>query len=679
MRKYLIIVSFMFLLTLFGCSEETLNNPTDNLKSYLQHWNNEQYNKMYDFLSDETKSKFQSNEFIDLHKNTYEIIEMGNLKIEFIELSQEEIERAIENKEAIFDVNVSMESIANDINFSEQIKLVLIESSHENDDDENEWLIDWKPSLILPNLTEESTVKVEKTIPKRGEILDRNRMPLAIDDIAFEVGLVPELFINEQDEINKVAQFLKMNSEDIKSFLDADWVEEHHFVPIKTISNDNSDLINELRDIPSVKLNETKARHYPLGEKAAHLTGYIGNITAEELEQLDDAEQYSETDVIGKNGLEKIFEKRLRGENGINIVAEELDGSTHIIAEQPVKNGEVISLTIDINIQEKVYDAYEDYAGTAVVLDPKSGQLLSLTSYPAYNPNDFIYGISQSKWEDLLNDEEQPLFNRFSSTFAPGSALKPITGAIGLNNGSITHEDSIEINGLKWSKDEWDDFEITRVSESSKPVNLEDAIVRSDNIYFAMKALEMGGDSYAQGLREFGFDEKIPFDYPVKKSQISNSNSLNNERLLANTSYGQGEIEATPLHMALLYSAFINNGNVVKPVLELEKASEEIWLNNIIEVDDASKISNYLRKVVTNGTAKIANKEDLEISGKTSTVELKSTKEDKGHLNSWFIGYPTDDEDLLVAMMLEKTDDEGSSIVVKTVADIISDIKNENF
>src|SRR5699024_2784295 len=155
----------------------------------------------------------------------------------------------------------------------------------------------------------------------------RNRMPLAINDLAFEVGLVPELFLDEQQEINDVAQILNMNNDDVKSALEANWVEPHHFVPIKTIPNDNNQIINQLKEIPSVKLKERKARHYPLGKKAAHLTGYIGNITAEELEQLEDTKQYNESDVIGKNGLEKIFEERLRGEEGMTVTVEEPDGS----------------------------------------------------------------------------------------------------------------------------------------------------------------------------------------------------------------------------------------------------------------------------------------------------------------------------------------------------------------
>src|SRR5699024_4594560 len=126
-------------------------------------------------------------------------------------------------------------------------------------------------------------------------------------------------------------------------------------------------------------------------------------------------------------------------------------------------------------------------------------------------------------WDALMNDKNQPFVNRFTATFAPGSVIKPVIGAIGLQNNSITHDEQINIEGLTWQKDNWEDFHVTRVSTSNGPVTLEDALVRSDNIYFAMKADEMGSDKLVKGLQNFGFDEQLPFEYPFTTSQISNS------------------------------------------------------------------------------------------------------------------------------------------------------------
>src|SRR5699024_9423116 len=131
------------------------------------------------------------------------------------------------------------------------------------------------------------------------------------------------------------------------------------------------------------------------------------------------------------------------------------------------------------------------------------------------------YGISQSKWDQIMDDEDQPFLNRFASTFAPGSSLKPITAAVGLKNGTITHDEGIEINGLTWEKKSWGGQTVTRVSTSGKPVTLQNALTRSDNIYFAMKAVEMGSDQYIEGLKYFGFEDEMPTAFPIETSQIS--------------------------------------------------------------------------------------------------------------------------------------------------------------
>src|SRR5699024_9511214 len=208
----------------------------------------------------------------------------------------------------------------------------------------------------------------------------------------------------------------------------------------------------------------------------------------------------------------------------------------------------VIRLTIDVNLQKEIFEAYDESGGTAAAINPKTGETLALVSSPAFDPNEMLYGISQKDWDRLTEDPLQPIINRFTATFAPGSVMKPITASIGLANGSMDPEEEIEIKGLSWAKDNWKDYEIRRVSETDKPVDLEDAIVRSDNIYFAMKSIDMGADNFEKGLKALGFDEKIPFDYPLSSSSISSTGSLENDVQIANTSYGQAEIEMTALH-----------------------------------------------------------------------------------------------------------------------------------
>src|SRR5699024_9637299 len=144
-------------------------------------------------------------------------------------------------------------------------------------------------------------------------------------------------------------------------------------------------------------------------------------------------------------------EERLKGEKGLAIVVTSEDKEDFVLAEKPVKHGETITLTIDANIQDKVFYSYDGEAGTAAAINPKTGETLALVSSPGFDPNDFLYGISQSKWDQLNDDPQAPLLNRFSATYAPGSSIKPITGAIGLAIGTIDQNEGIEINGLTWS------------------------------------------------------------------------------------------------------------------------------------------------------------------------------------------------------------------------------------
>lgn len=466
-----------------------------------------------------------------------------------------------------------------------------------------------------------------------------------------------------------------MSVKKIDKALNAGWVEPHLFVPLKNVPKDKEDILAQLRNIPAVEQRETMGRTYPAGKAAAHLVGYVGKITAEELEKKDPG-IYEPSDMIGKRGLEQLYEEQLKGEKGAKVTIKKEDEEI-VLAEKKAKNGENIIVTIDVNIQEKIYDAYDGKAGTAAAINPKTGETLALVSSPAFNPNDFVYGISQTEWDNLENDPLQPMINRFASTYAPGSVMKPITAAIGLSNGTIKPEEGITINGLTWSGGEgWGDYKVRRVSTSSQPVDLADALIRSDNIYFAMKAVEMGNEKYIEGLKKFGFGEKLPYSYPMTNSSISNDGKLSDDVLLANTSYGQGQIEMSSLHLAVTYTPFLNDGNMIKPTLLASEKTGEIWHENIISPEQAETMQEDLRAVVTKGTAKAAQKASFPISGKTGTAELKSSSKAKGRENGWFVGYPTDDQDILIAMMMENVQDVGASgFVTEKVTEILSDVK----
>lgn len=671
-------ISILFLILLFistACSKENaIPSPEDFLKTFIDHWEKENFEDMYSMITDKSKESYPPEQFIDRYEKIYNDLKIRDLEITYDLPEEEQLEDISEIETFTIPIHVSMDSIADKITFRYDVPLhkKIVEKDEK---EEILWEIAWDPGFIFPPLKDGGEIAIQTTEPKRGEILDRNKMPLAINDIVYEIGVVPrDLDENGEKQKKQIAQILNISVESIDKALNANWVQPDLFVPLKKVSKTQEEVLTKLINIPAVRIQEVTGRVYPLGEAAAHLTGYIGSITAEELEKQEDG-NYSTGDDIGKRGLEQLFEKRLRGQRGVKILVVK-DGQEIVLAEKEAKDGETISLTIDVNIQKEIFESYEGQAGTAVAIDPKTGETLALVSSPAFDPNELLYGISQTTWEELTEDPKTPLINRFTATFAPGSVLKPITAAIGLKKDLIDPKEEIEIKGLSWGKDHWKDFKVRRVSESSGPVDLEDALIRSDNIYFAMKAIEMGADNFIDGLKDFGFEEDFPFSYPFVSSSISSTGTLPNEVEVANTSYGQAEIEMSALHLAIAYTTFLNDGNMLKPIIEQTEKTGEVWKEDLLSAEDAKFIRETLRKVVTEGTGKVVKDKNFPISGKTGTVELKlSQKDTNGKLNGWFIGYPAEEEDLLIAMMVE--DVEGSSEVAKKVADLLKRIKNQ--
>lgn len=674
MRSFYLALFLLFILLVGGCSKGE-SFPFEKIDTFISNWENGEFSSMYDMLSTETKESYDTEQFVERYEKIYNDLQIENLQIDVQELEKEALEKALEEGVASFDLSVSMDSIGGPIEFKEKLTM---RAETDEEEEESEWFFDWTPALIFPELADGGKIRIETMPAKRGDILDRNQMPLAINDIAYEIGVVPNKFVHEAAEKEHVARLLQIDVDTIDEKLSQSWVQDDHFVPLKTIASTDEEKFNELLTIPSVSYVETEGRTYPSGKAAAHLTGYIGPVTAEDMEKHAD-KGYKDGDFIGKRGLEQLFESELRGEDGAKIFVEKENENGEIesvtLAEKEVKHGKHVQVTIDVNIQEKVFDAFDKEAGTATVINPKTGEILALVSAPSFDPTMFVYGISQTQWDALADDEAEPFLNRFSATFAPGSVIKPITAAVGLANGSIDPEEGLEIKGLTWSKNGWGDAKVTRVSTSDKPVDLQSALVRSDNIYFAMQAVEMGANKFNEGLENFGFNKQLPIDYPFKASQITNDGKVNDEILLAHSSYGQGELEVNTLHIALMYSAFINKGNIVKPALLADDPTSEVWIENIMSEEDAELVSSYLRDVVSDGTAKVANDEKFPISGKTGTAELKAAYDAKGHENGWFIGYPTESENMLVAMMVEKAENIGSSsYVAEKVYKLLKDI-----
>lgn len=422
-------------------------------------------------------------------------------------------------------------------------------------------------------------------------------------------------------------------------------------------------------------LAETKTnREYPYKDITAHITGYVQGITAEELESKAE-KGYNAHSVIGKTGLEQVYEERLKGKDGLKIYIEDNNGNiVKTIAETKGNDGEDIKLTIDINLQTKLYEKIKNDKGFFVVMNPQTGEILALVSTPSYDPNKFVTGMTNDEWNSISTNEAKPLFTRFISTWCPGSTFKPITGAIGLTSGKISEDDEFNYSGLAWQKDSsWGDHKITTLTAYKGKKNLKNALIHSDNIYFAQAVLKIGEKTFTEGLDKIKFNEDIGFELDTTKSTYSNSGRIEREATLADSGYGQGQLLVNPIHMASIYSAFANEGNMVKPYIEYKENREKEYLvKNAFSKEAANIIKEDLIQVVESptGTAHDLKVNGVKLAGKTGTAELKASKEEKGKTLGWFDCFTVDEEldkSMLIVSMVEDGGSNGGSRYLKKI------------
>ena len=451
-------------------------------------------------------------------------------------------------------------------------------------------------------------------------------------------------------------------------------------MPVKKIVDSNTELKEQLLTISGVMINKEDGRVYSLGEEAAHLIGYVQPINAEELEK-NEGKGYTTNSLIGKAGLELAYEDTLKGIDGTDIyIVDENENRIASLAKQDKKDGKDVKLTIDSSLQKQVYDQMKDDKGLFVIMEPQTGELLALVSTPTYDSNDFVVGLTTDKWNELNNDEARPLFNRFTQKYCPGSTFKPVTGAIGLTTGKIDQNEDLGYTGTSWQKDSsWGNYNVTTLTGYSGPKNLLNGILHSDNIYFAQSVLKIGADTFTSSLDKLGFNQAIDFPLTLAKSQYAsnNGNKIEGETKLADSGYGQGDILVNPIHMAAIYSAFANDGNMIKPIIEYdEEKNGEILIENAFSKEAADTIENDLIQVVENpeGTANDMKISGTTIAGKTGTAELKTSSEDtKSGTLGWFDCYTIDRQngtDMLIISMVENVQnnsDGGSHYLIKKI------------
>ncbi|BDP53632.1 penicillin-binding protein 4 [Enterococcus faecium] len=603
------------------------------------------YNKAAEMTSKKAanKSALSEKEILDKYQNIYGAADVKGLQISNLKVDKKDDSTYSFSYKA--KMNTSLGELK-DLSYKGTL-----------DRNDGQTTINWQPNLVFPEMEGNDKVSLTTQEAARGNIIDRNGEPLATTGKLKQLGVVPSKLGDGGDKtanIKAIASSFDLTEDAINQAISQSWVQPDYFVPLKIIDGATPELP------AGATIQEVDGRYYPLGEAAAQLIGYVGDITAEDI---DKNPELSSNGKIGRSGLEMAFDKDLRGTTGGKLSITDADGvEKKVLIEHEVQNGKDIKLTIDAKAQKTAFDSLGGKAGSTVATTPKTGDLLALASSPSYDPNKMTNGISQEDYKAYEENPEHPFISRFATGYAPGSTFKMITAAIGLDNGTIDPNEVLTINGLKWQKDSsWGSYQATRVSSDVSQVDLKTALIYSDNIYAAQETLKMGEKKFRTGLDKFIFGEDLDLPISMNPAQISNEDSFNSDILLADTGYGQGELLITPIQQAAMYSVFTNNGTLVYPKLIADKETKD--KKNVISETAVQTIVPDLREVVqdVNGTAHSLSALGIPLAAKTGTAEIKEKQDVKGQENSFLFAFNLDNQGYMMVSMLENKEDDDSA------------------
>ena len=607
---------------------------------YFELLKKKDYKQMYQMLNSKTVYTPTQKYFVEKYKEFYEEIDAKNIQI-----------KILDEQDNVIEYLIYIDTLAGRITYRNKVGV------------KNEQ-IQFNKELIMDGYTDGCKIKITTYNPeKRGRILDRNGKYLAKQGNAYSFGLVRGK-LNGENDYAQIAKYLETDVETIQKKMSASWIKDDSFVPIKNVSEQvkNQLIQQEILNIKGVKINTISMRVYPYDKITSHIIGYVQNVNSEDLKKHKN-EGYTSNSIIGRSGIEATYEKELRGEVGGKIViVDENNNVIKTVAQKEAKDGKDIRLTIDIDLQQSLYNEYQNDKSASVALNPQTGEVLALVSTPSYSNNDFVLGLSTDKWNALNNDSNQPLMSRYKQTYTPGSTMKPITAAIGLETKTIDANKDLGAKD-KWQKDSsWGNYYVTTLHAPS-PNNLKNAITYSDNVYFARSALNIGKDNLFKYYKNLKIGEKIPFELSLNRSQYINKNQKVNDQFIADSGYGQGQILMNPLQLASIYSSFVNEGSIYQP--HIVQGKTKTWIKNVFSKEISQTIKEDLISVIADekGTGHSIYHDNVTLAGKTGTAEIKQSQSDTtGTELGWFTVMTTDSKQpLLITTLVEDVKDRGGS------------------
>jgi len=546
----------------------------------------------------------------------------------------------------------------------------------------------------MAGLSENNRVRLRRVPATRGRVLDRNGKVLIDSQASFDAVLVPEDARDLPSTVELLAQFLHQSAGDTQAILDRT-AGRPPFQEVLVKRNLDFDEVAALEthqlELPGVSLRITPSRSYPYGPKLAHVLGYVGEVTQDEL---DRDRHYRSGDVIGKAGLEKAWEPYLRGvHGGQQVEVDALGRELRVLDEEEALPGDTLVLSIDFDLQEAAEAALGDEAGAIVALDPRNGDVLAMVSRPAFDPNEFTGGIKPELWRELTQHERHPLNARATQgQYPPGSTFKIIMATAALQEGIVNPFTRIHCSGhLPFGNH---DFRCWKKGGHGS-MNVHDALVNSCDVFFYNMGQRLGIDTIARYARAFGLGAPTGIEVGAERSGVIPDSAWKKrvfkqpwfagETLSA--AIGQGYVTATPLQMAEA-AATIATGRRFKPRLvqrieaidgSLVKAiNPETVMTLPVRQTALKQVQDALVDVVARGTGKKAALPNVTVAGKTGTSQVVTLGKERipaaklkwnQRDHAWFVAYaPADDPAIAVATLVEHASGGGGGAVAAPIA-----------
>ena len=556
---------------------------------------------------------------------------------------------------------------------------------------------------------EENRYRVHILRAPRGVIYDKNGNLLVRNIPSLDVVAVPTDLPKSEEERKKIWEELQkiidLTRSDLEKSIDKIDYSSYQPVLIKENISREQALILEtkIRNLPGIKIEKNPIREYLSPERFAHILGYIGKISKEELKERD-KENYQITDFIGKEGLELVYEEVLRGTKGKEQVEVDSFGNIKkIVAKEEPMTGKNLILTIDSELQAKALEILKKGAKGAhsnraacVILNPQNGEILALISLPSYNNNFFSKGFSDQDYNLLMNDPDKPLYNRaISGLYPPGSTIKPIMAAAGLEEGIITPNTVINDTGSIDVPHKYDPnivYHFVGWERSGLgPMNLFSAIAKSSDIYFyyvggGFKDFSgLGVEKIIYYFKKFNLGTKLGIDLPAEAEGLVPSpewkQAVKGEEWYLGDTYhisiGQGDLLSTPLQVASWTATIANGGTIFRPYIVkkiveannkvIQEKKPYIIREGFIHKEKLELVRQGMRETVISGSAKDLMRLSWAVAGKTGTAQHSENK--KTH--AWFTAFaPYEDPEIVVTVLIEEGG-EGSRVAVPIVGEIL--------